>query len=192
MSLLFFSCIGNPPDLQKRHQCCIDLSTNTLRISSTEIPFLSEHELPDKARRRGEQEIAEEMGINPVDIGSTAAVADRSGTGSLFPGAGNSLTTSAAASGASNVEPGLHAGSTGASAFKESDIQTVNTVPLARDTQCANEVVLELGYRSRDRPGTCNTTSRGGRGKCRRSCVDAIRLISHYDDQRVMLSEERC
>lgn len=41
-------------DMLKRHQACIDLSTNTLRIGTTEIPFLSEHELPDKARVPGE------------------------------------------------------------------------------------------------------------------------------------------
>lgn len=40
-------------DMLKRHQACIDLSTNTLRIGQTEIPFLSEHELPDKARMGG-------------------------------------------------------------------------------------------------------------------------------------------
>lgn len=37
-------------DMLKRHQACIDLSTNTLRIGDSEIPFLSEHQLPDKAR----------------------------------------------------------------------------------------------------------------------------------------------
>lgn len=39
-------------DMLKRHQACIDLSTNTLRIAKTEIPFLSEHELPEQARTR--------------------------------------------------------------------------------------------------------------------------------------------
>lgn len=39
-------------DMLKRHQACIDLSTNTLRIAKTEIPFLSEHELPEQARMR--------------------------------------------------------------------------------------------------------------------------------------------
>jgi DNA damage-inducible protein 1 len=39
-------------DMLKRHQACIDLSTNTLRIGSSEIHFLSEHELPESARQR--------------------------------------------------------------------------------------------------------------------------------------------
>lgn len=37
-------------DMLKRHQACIDLSTNRLRIGTTEIPFLSEHQLPAKSR----------------------------------------------------------------------------------------------------------------------------------------------
>jgi DNA damage-inducible protein 1 len=34
----------------KAHQACIDLSKNVLRIQGREVRFLSEHELPDKAR----------------------------------------------------------------------------------------------------------------------------------------------
>ncbi|XP_050307464.1 protein DDI1 homolog 2 isoform X2 [Anthonomus grandis grandis] len=39
-------------DMLKRHQCCIDLHANVLRIgtTSTETPFLPESELPDCAR----------------------------------------------------------------------------------------------------------------------------------------------
>ncbi|KAL1497114.1 hypothetical protein ABEB36_008126 [Hypothenemus hampei] len=39
-------------DMLKRHQCCIDLHANVLRIgtTSTETPFLSESELPECAR----------------------------------------------------------------------------------------------------------------------------------------------
>ncbi|KAG5880649.1 hypothetical protein JTB14_022815 [Gonioctena quinquepunctata] len=39
-------------DMLKRHQCCIDLEANVLRIGTTrtETPFLSESELPDCAR----------------------------------------------------------------------------------------------------------------------------------------------
>jgi DNA damage-inducible protein 1 len=48
--------------LQKRHQACIDLSTNTLRIAQVEIPFLSEHELPEQAKRRHVEEVGQEMG----------------------------------------------------------------------------------------------------------------------------------
>ncbi|BEJ13223.1 hypothetical protein CspHIS471_0303970 [Cutaneotrichosporon sp. HIS471] len=37
-------------DMLKRHQACIDLAANCLRIGDTSIPFLSEHELPEQAR----------------------------------------------------------------------------------------------------------------------------------------------
>ncbi|KAF8076776.1 hypothetical protein FPV67DRAFT_432384 [Lyophyllum atratum] len=35
----------------KAHQACIDLSKNVLRIQGREVEFLSEHELPENARR---------------------------------------------------------------------------------------------------------------------------------------------
>ena len=34
----------------KAHQACIDLQKGVLRIQGREVPFLSEHELPEKAR----------------------------------------------------------------------------------------------------------------------------------------------
>jgi hypothetical protein len=34
----------------KAHQACIDLEKNVLRIQTREVRFLSEHELPEKAR----------------------------------------------------------------------------------------------------------------------------------------------
>ncbi|KAI8805630.1 hypothetical protein BJ742DRAFT_398539 [Cladochytrium replicatum] len=34
----------------KRHQACIDLKNNLLRIGDEVIPFLPEHELPERAR----------------------------------------------------------------------------------------------------------------------------------------------
>jgi DNA damage-inducible protein 1 len=37
-------------DMLKAHQACIDLEKNVLRIQNREVSFLSEHELPEKAR----------------------------------------------------------------------------------------------------------------------------------------------
>jgi len=37
-------------DMLKAHQACIDLEKNVLRIQTREVRFLSEHELPEKAR----------------------------------------------------------------------------------------------------------------------------------------------
>jgi DNA damage-inducible protein 1 len=54
-------------DMLKAHQACIDLERNCLRIQGQEIRFLSEHELPDKARD-GRQELLEEEDVahNPM------------------------------------------------------------------------------------------------------------------------------
>ncbi|OCF56762.1 DNA damage-inducible protein 1 [Kwoniella mangroviensis CBS 10435] len=77
-------------DMLKRHQCCIDLSTNTLRINNTEVPFLPEHELPDKARRRGEAEMANELG-DAASQGVKAGVASPTVPKREFPGNGQAL-----------------------------------------------------------------------------------------------------
>ena len=37
-------------DMLKAHQACIDLQKGVLRIKGREVSFLSEHELPEKAR----------------------------------------------------------------------------------------------------------------------------------------------
>jgi DNA damage-inducible protein 1 len=41
-------------DMLKRHQACIDLKDNVLRIAGQNVPFLSEHELTLKARGEGQ------------------------------------------------------------------------------------------------------------------------------------------
>ncbi|KAK0461688.1 snare binding protein [Desarmillaria tabescens] len=73
-------------DMLKAHQACIDLEKNVLRIQGREVTFLSEHELPDKAR---DEDVLE----------STPSSSSASGSGSSgpsqpaarFPGGGNTL-----------------------------------------------------------------------------------------------------
>jgi DNA damage-inducible protein 1 len=69
----------------KAHQACIDLERNVLRIQNREVRFLSEHELPDKARTfdTGEDEITPVAGPS---TGVTPAPSQAS-----FPGGGNTL-----------------------------------------------------------------------------------------------------
>jgi DNA damage-inducible protein 1 len=38
-------------DMLKKHRACIDLRKNTLTFDDCDIPFLAEHELPEKQRR---------------------------------------------------------------------------------------------------------------------------------------------
>ena len=129
--------------VQKRHQCCIDLSTNTLRVNSTEIPFLSEHELPESVRREGEQAVAGEMGdaatqgiqagvapsAGPSTSRSSAAPA-RSGLGG-FPGMGQSLA-------------GMGAATQAASPYPEKDIQTVSCETRTKDSSSSSWLVSAL------------------------------------------------
>ncbi|KAK4688111.1 DNA damage-inducible protein 1, partial [Tremellales sp. Uapishka_1] len=65
-------------DMLKRHQACIDLSTNTLRINGEEIPFLAEHEIAKETRREtgkiGDEVEAVEAGLGP--LGSKAKEAE--------------------------------------------------------------------------------------------------------------------
>jgi DNA damage-inducible protein 1 len=110
---------------QKRHQCCIDLSTNTLRIQSTEIPFLAEHELPDKARRRGEADIAGELG-DAASQGIQAGVASPTQAKKDFPGAGQAL------GGSSRAAAGTTVPTNAAPRVKEDDIETVSRSPFNR------------------------------------------------------------
>jgi DNA damage-inducible protein 1 len=73
----------------RAHQACIDLEKNVLRIQNREVRFLSEHELPDKAREF-------ESGVgdsNTSAATSTTAPSASSRTPTSFPGSGNTLGT---------------------------------------------------------------------------------------------------
>ncbi len=77
-------------DMLKAHQACIDLEKNVLRIQGREVRFLSEHELPDKARDPIHLDPATE---GPVPRGACSA---RGGGGVIVlvhvsPGGGRSL-----------------------------------------------------------------------------------------------------
>ncbi|KAF9534620.1 hypothetical protein CPB83DRAFT_205514 [Crepidotus variabilis] len=74
----------------KGHRACIDLEKNVLRIQGREVSFLSEHELPEKARDPKELgDIAPEGLITPGP--STPAGSSTSGTPGGFPGGGRTL-----------------------------------------------------------------------------------------------------
>ena len=70
----------------KAHQACIDLEKNVLRIQGREVHFLSEHELPDKAR------IMDSGGEGPsAAVSSSSAGPSRPAPPTSFPGSGNTL-----------------------------------------------------------------------------------------------------
>jgi DNA damage-inducible protein 1 len=115
---------------KKRHQCCIDLSKNTLRINNTEVSFLAEHELPEKARRLGEPEEAVEPGA-ASGSGKQSSGGSSTNTGpskTEFPGSGQPL-------GAMPAGAAPPTGTTPAATnqFPEAHIESVSLVELSRD-----------------------------------------------------------
>jgi DNA damage-inducible protein 1 len=150
-------------DMLKRHQACIDLEKNCLRIQGREIRFLAEHELPSKAREA--EELAQELeaasarpgakGIAPTAPHPIAASAS---SGAAFPGAGQSL-------GAPPASTSTPAATNEVSPFPEADIQAVS-VRLALSSFSANlddlSQIVNLGV-SREQ-AIQTLTAAGGNG----------------------------
>lgn len=76
-------------DMLKAHQACIDLSKNVLRIQGREVSFLSEHELPEKARNPAGPE--EQEAPHSTGPSSSSVVSPRPTTAPPFPGGGHTL-----------------------------------------------------------------------------------------------------
>ena len=81
----------------KAHQACIDLEKGVLRIRGREVRFLSEHELPDKARlfeTPKPEDVAGAVGSHAT-LPSGSGAPGASGSGQPppqpFPGAGHTL-----------------------------------------------------------------------------------------------------
>jgi len=76
-------------DMLKGHRACIDLDKNVLRIQGREVSFLSEHELPEKARDPRE--------VDPTGIASSTSDPSAGPSASTtpapagFPGGGHTL-----------------------------------------------------------------------------------------------------
>lgn len=136
-------------DMLKRHQACIDLEKNCLRIQGREVRFLSEHELPAKARHveelAGELDNASAAGLPPGGVAplqphaaSSSSAAGSSSSGGRFPGSGQSLGTS----GPAPAPTTSSIGTSGAS-FPEADLQAVSA-----DGNCrAEKRLITLGPR---------------------------------------------
>jgi len=88
-------------DMLKGHRACIDLEKNVLRIQGREVSFLSEHELPEKAK--DSRELADVIEGNGGSAAGASSSADsnpgpsnsdprsRNATPALFPGGGRTL-----------------------------------------------------------------------------------------------------
>ena len=72
----------------KAHQACVDLEKNVLRIQRREVKFLSEHELPDKAR---DSYVPGEIPAGPVGSSHPSSQSPQRRSQPPFPGSGNTL-----------------------------------------------------------------------------------------------------
>lgn len=133
-------------DMLKRHQACIDLEKNCLRIQGREIPFLAEHELPSFAR--GAAELASELeeasvkrgatGVAPtvphdvVTPGLAHAVAAGGQSGTSFPGTGQAVGGAAPVAAGSTTTTTMGESHL-SSPFPETDIQAIVNLGVSRE-----------------------------------------------------------
>ena len=117
----------------KAHQACIDLAKNALIIQGQEVPFLPEHKLPDKAR---DPSIPIGEPGNPLSTrttlggGSGLPGPPRGGSGPAFPGSGNTLGQTPAAS---NPPQPRQETRPSRSTYPESDIRTLIELGVTRE-----------------------------------------------------------
>lgn len=120
----------------KAHQACIDLEKGVLRIQNREVRFLSEHELPDKARI---------MDAVPEDPAAAPSAGSSSSSGATpapsnptpapaFPGGGNTLGSSSSGVPRAAVAAQRRAPApTAARQYPESDIETLIGLGASRE-----------------------------------------------------------
>lgn len=77
----------------KAHQACIDLEKGVLRIQGREVKFLSEHELPDKARDPELREQLDAATLASASSSSSSGAASQASRNvpSSFPGGGRTI-----------------------------------------------------------------------------------------------------
>ncbi|KXN89497.1 DNA damage-inducible protein 1 [Leucoagaricus sp. SymC.cos] len=121
-------------DMLKAHQACIDLEKNVLRIQGREVRFLSEHELPDKARFF-EVPPGETTPSNPGTSGSGSS-RPASGRAGNSPGSGQAL-----GSAPGPRPPAQPAASASTNRYPESAISTLTGLGVSREEAIR---VLEL------------------------------------------------
>ncbi|KAK0190480.1 hypothetical protein F5146DRAFT_1000505 [Armillaria mellea] len=126
-------------DMLKAHQACIDLEKNVLRIQGREVTFLSEHELPDKAR---DGEIPE-----TVPSTSSASGSGQTQPTARFPGGGNAL------GGPPRSTPPRASAST--SRHSEEYIRTIMDLGVTREVAISTLDAAEPPKKTLARPVTC-------------------------------------
>lgn len=121
----------------KAHQACIDLGKDVLRIQGREVKFLSEHELPDKARdmHAASQSAAEHL----PPAGPSTSTPSGSAPRASFPGSGNTLASasqsqpSTTPASSSTPTPRAERSGAGQSQWSEDHIQTLMNFGVSRE-----------------------------------------------------------
>ncbi|THU89865.1 snare binding protein, partial [Dendrothele bispora CBS 962.96] len=109
-------------DMLKAHQACLDLKKGVLRIQNREIPFLSEHELPQRVR----DPIYPPTSEPSSSSGSGPSSSGTSNPPSSFPGSGATL------GGAPTSQPPRNAGPA-SGGFSEEHIQLLMNLGVSRE-----------------------------------------------------------
>ncbi|KAL9971306.1 hypothetical protein ACROYT_G023816 [Oculina patagonica] len=134
-------------DMLKRHQCCIDLKNNVLRIGTTgtETPFLAESELPMTDRlafsEEGAQMEVEDKQLAEMEDKELAEAMDRS-VQEAAQGASSSSSAQSfpsQSSSGSAVSSSSSSSGTGVASFPEASIQRIVDLGFTRD-----QAILEL------------------------------------------------
>jgi len=125
-------------DMLKGHRACIDLEKNVLRIQGREVSFLSEHELPERARDPNEFADFSEGSVGPA-TGTSSSLSSNPGpsnsnqrsgnpTPVSFPGGGRALgSTPGGGNGTGSSGPGPSSG------HPESSIRTIMDLGVSRE-----------------------------------------------------------
>ncbi|KAF8165719.1 hypothetical protein B0H34DRAFT_250448 [Crassisporium funariophilum] len=122
----------------KAHQACIDLEKGVLRIQGREVRFLSEHELPDKAR--DPQEPPEDFASGPSALAGQRTQSTPAAGGaasSSFPGGGRSIGAPPTAAPISQAQRPSQPAAAAASHHPE------NSVRILMDLGVSREVALQ-------------------------------------------------
>jgi DNA damage-inducible protein 1 len=90
----------------KGHRACIDLEKNVLRIQGREVSFLSEHELPEKARDLKEFAVEGDESAPSVSNPSSSISRQRDTAPTSFPGGGRTLGSAPTSSSSTENQQG--------------------------------------------------------------------------------------
>jgi DNA damage-inducible protein 1 len=131
----------------KRHQCCIDLKDNLLKLGTIDktIPFLGESELPSFAKAMGEpeEEAWEEL---PAGSGGAGGSGGGGGAAGAGAGAGAGAAGGAAGGGASGGASPWAPAPAAAAAAPTPAAAPAAAAPAAGDMEAKVAKLIELGF----------------------------------------------